>query len=95
MAIRSSVGYLHPEWGHGMWKGESAVAAERIPLPVAEPCTRQHIHVQAVCDATYTAPDGSTESGMGILEQLAIGSHPTGLTGILDPFTSGTVTPRG
>ena len=20
------LGYLHPEWGHGVWKGESAVA---------------------------------------------------------------------
>ena len=28
-------------------------------------------------------------NGIGILEQLAIGSHPTGLTGILDPFTPG------
>ena len=59
-----------------------------------QPCTRQHVHVQAVCDATYVAPDGSTENGIGILEQLAIGSHPTGLSGILDPFTQGTVTPR-
>ena len=32
--------------------------------------------------------------GIGILEQLAIGIHPTGLTGILDPYTPGTVTPR-
>ena len=29
--------------------------------------------------------DGSIEHGIGILEQLAIGPHPTGLTGILDP----------
>jgi hypothetical protein len=91
----SGLGYGHPEFGHGMWKGESVVAAERMQLPVAEPCTRQYVHVQAVCDATYVAPDGSTETGIGILEQLAIGSHPSGLTGILDPFTSGTVTPGG
>jgi hypothetical protein len=43
--------------------------------------------VQALCDATYRAPDGSSERGIGILEQLAIGVHPTGLTGIFDPFT--------
>jgi hypothetical protein len=51
------------------------------------PCTRQNLHVQALCDATYTAPDGSTQHGTGILEQLAIGVHRTGLTGIFDPFT--------
>jgi hypothetical protein len=80
----SGLGYGHPEFGHGMWKGESVVAAERVTLPVATPCTRQHLHVQSVCDATYTAPDGSTEHGMGILEQLAIGPHPSWLTGVLE-----------
>ena len=82
----SGLGYGHPQYGHGMWQGESVVAAERITLPVAAPCTRQNIHVQALCDATYVAPDGSTEHGIGILEQLAIGIHPTGLDGIFDPF---------
>jgi hypothetical protein len=83
---RCGLGYGHPEFGHGVWKGESIVASERIPLPVATPCSRQHIHVQAVCDATYVGPDGTTEHGLGILEQLAIGNHPTGLGGIFDPF---------
>ena len=82
----SGLGYGHPEFGHAMWKGELNVAAERIALPVASPCSRQHVHVQSLCDATYRAPDGSIEHGIGILEQLAIGEHPTGLTGILDPF---------
>ena len=82
----SGLGYGHPEYGHGMWKGESMIAGERITLPVDTPCSRQHIHAQAVCDATYLAPDGSTEHGMGILEQLAIGIHPTGLDGIFDAF---------
>jgi hypothetical protein len=55
-------------------------------LPVAAPCSREHLHVQALCDATYVGPDGSSEHGTGILEQLAIGDHPTGLSGIFDPF---------
>ena len=80
------LGYGHPEFGHGVWKGEAVVAAERIALPVATPCSRQHIHVQAVCDASYVGPDGTTEQGLGILEQLAIGNHPSGLRGIFDPF---------
>jgi hypothetical protein len=82
----SGLGYGHPEFGHGVWKGESIVASERIALPVTTPCSRQHVHVQAICDATYVGPDGATEQGLGILEQLAIGNHPTGLKGIFDPF---------
>jgi hypothetical protein len=84
----SGLGYGHPDFGHGMWKGESLVVAERIALPVETPCTRQHVHVQSLCDAIYVAPDGAVEIGIGILEQLAIGEHPTGLTGILDPFSA-------
>lgn len=76
------LGYGHPEWGHGFWKGESAVAGERWSLPVKNPCEPRHLHVQALCRATC---DGV--SGVGILEQLVIGPHdPSGLTGLLDPF---------
>ena len=42
--------------------------------------------MQALCRATYRGPDGRVEHGTGILEQLAIGEHPSGLTGLLDPF---------
>jgi hypothetical protein len=80
------LGYGHPEFGHGWWKGEAAVHGEELTLPVDTPCAREHVHVQALCRATYTAPDGDTEVGTGILEQLAFGDHPTGLTGILDPY---------
>jgi hypothetical protein len=79
------IGYGHPEFGHGFWKGESVTGGEHLPLPVATPLAREHVHVQALCDATLTHADGSIEHGIGILEQLAIGPHPTGLTGILDP----------
>ncbi|HET6794455.1 MAG TPA: hypothetical protein VFH45_08445 [Acidimicrobiales bacterium] len=74
------LGYLHPEWGHGVWKGELAVAGERWDLPVAEPLAPQHLHVQALCRATM-----GDRTGVGILEQLVIGPHaPSGLTGLLD-----------
>ena len=80
------IGYGHPEFGHGYWKGEAVTGGERLDLPVAEPLARENVHVQALCDATITLPDGTTEQGLGILEQLAFGPHPTGLTGILDPY---------
>ncbi len=79
------LGYGHPEWSHGSWKGELAVGAEALELPVTTPCTREHVHVQALCRATFTGPDGAVEHGTGILEQLAIGDHASGLTGVLDP----------
>jgi hypothetical protein len=81
------IGYGHPEFGHGYWKGESATGGERLQLPVATPLAREHVHVQALCDATVTLADGTVEDGIGILEQLAIGPHPSGLTGILDPYS--------
>ena len=77
------IGYGHPEWGHGHWKGELAVGAERWSLPVANPCDPRYIHIQAVCTVT-----NGSDHGVGILEQLLIGPHePTGLTGIIDPMS--------
>ena len=82
------IGYGHPERTHGRWLGEAVVAGERITLPVANPCDRDTVHIQALCTAEYRRPDGSIEVGTGILEQLALGVHPTGLTGILDPYAA-------
>jgi hypothetical protein len=74
------LGYLHPEWSHGTWHGESAVTGERWPLPVADPFAPHHLHVQTLCRATW-----GDRHGTGILEQLVIGPHaPTGLTGLFD-----------
>lgn len=76
------IGYGHPEWGHGLWKGELAVGYERWPLPVAQPCDPRHIHIQALCRARM-----GEHEGIGILEQLVIGPHePSGMTGIIDPY---------
>ncbi|MFM7045032.1 MAG: hypothetical protein ACKOYG_05710 [Ilumatobacteraceae bacterium] len=83
--LMRGLGYGHPEFGHGYWKGESVLAGERLDLPPDDPCARHHVHVQAFCDAELVLPDGSCERGSGILEQLAIGPHPSGLRGILDP----------
>ena len=74
------LGYLHPDWGHGQWKGEAAEASERLALPVATPLEPQHLHIQSLCRATF-----GDRSGIGILEQLVIGPHqPSGFTGLFD-----------
>jgi hypothetical protein len=78
------LGYGHPEWGHGVWKGELAVAAEQWTLPVPDPVAPHHVHVQTICRATARAA-GATHDGIGILESLVLGPHaPTNLTGLLD-----------
>ena len=75
------IGYGHPEWGHGHWKGDLAVGFERWSLPVATPCDPKHLHIQALCRARM-----GEHTGIGILEQLIIGPRePLGLTGIIDP----------
>ena len=79
------IGYGHPEWGHGVWKGEEAVGGSRWTLPVDDPTAPHHVHVQTLSRARSTGPRG-THEGLGILEAYVIGEHtPTGLTGIFDP----------
>ncbi|HEY5877147.1 MAG TPA: hypothetical protein VIT64_17680 [Ilumatobacteraceae bacterium] len=81
------IGYGHPEWSHGVWKGELAVGGDRWTLPVDDPTALHHVHIQAVCRATCTHPGGETSTGIGILEQFVIGEHrPTGLSGIADGY---------
>jgi hypothetical protein len=76
------LGYLHPEWGHGMWKGPDAMMGEHWTLADLDPMDPRHLHVQQLCRATTA---GARE-GVGVLEQLVIGPHaPSGFTSILDP----------
>jgi hypothetical protein len=53
---------------------------------VTTPLAPQHIHVQSIVRATTSGGLGE-HSGIGVLEQLAIGRHtPTGLEGIFDGY---------
>jgi hypothetical protein len=74
------IGYLHPEWGHGLWKGEEVVGCEQWKLADLNPLDPRHIHIQELCRARM---DG--HEGIGILEQLVIGPHqPSGFEGLFD-----------
>jgi hypothetical protein len=74
------IGYLHPEWGHGMWKGSEAVAGEAWNLADCAPLDPRYLHVQTLCRARRGAREG-----VGILEQLVIGPHaPSGFASLLD-----------
>lgn len=84
----SGLGYGHPEWSHGVWKGDLAVGGEKWELPVSDPCALHHVHVQTMCRARSAGAVGD-HTGLGILESFPLGEHrPTGLTGILDPASA-------
>ncbi len=74
------LGYLHPDWGHGMWKGPAAVDGEVWKLADLAPTDIRHMHVQQLCTARM-----GERRGLGVLEQLAIGPHaPSGFRSLLD-----------
>jgi hypothetical protein len=80
------LGYGHPNWGHGVNKGQ-AIAVEREDLKLADVDVRMphHLHVQALSKVTYKGADGTVQVGRGVLEQLALGPHaPSGFKSMLD-----------
>ncbi|HEX2590254.1 MAG TPA: hypothetical protein VHL34_02100 [Rhizomicrobium sp.] len=80
------IGYGHPEWGHGHWKGENELGFDSFKTAEVNENMPHFQHIQAVSEVTLTGPNGIKETGIGVLEQLAIGEYkPHGLTGIFDP----------
>ncbi len=74
------LGYMHPEWGHGFWKGELAIGGESWRTEDLDPLALSNLHVQQVVRARM---DG--REGIGALEQLSIGPHaPSGFKEFLD-----------
>lgn len=74
------LGYGHPSWGQGMWKGDLEIGGESfdpLELDLLQP---ENIHVQQVVKVT----DGE-RTGIGALEQIVIGPYaPAGFTGMVD-----------
>lgn len=62
------LGYLNPEWGHGMWKGDLATHGEVWNLADLAPLDPRHLHVQQLCRARS---NGRRHRGVG-----AIGARP-------------------
>ncbi|MCA3695294.1 hypothetical protein [Aquidulcibacter sp.] len=81
--LMRGLGYGHPTWGHGGWKGELVVEREDIDLSAITPGRPDHLHIQAVCKVTLST-GGETQVGTGILEQFIIGAYaPLGLTSLV------------
>jgi len=76
----SGLGYLHPEWGHGMDRGEMALAYDTIDLATVDPAIPMYLHIQAVSRVRM-----GDRVGIGVLEQLVLGPHePSGFSGLFD-----------
>lgn len=74
------LGYGHPEWGHGCWRGENEQTSWQTRLDEVDPQDPTSLHVQQVVRARW-----GTRVGIGVFEQFAMGNHdPTGLTGLFD-----------
>jgi hypothetical protein len=81
----SGIGYMHPEWGHGMYRGDNAVGYDTYDLATVNENDPRFQHVQAFVTAKLKGP-GTECQGAGVLEQLVVGAYkPHGLTGIFDP----------
>jgi len=75
------IGYMHPEWGHGRWKGELAIAGESWKLADLDESALENQHIQQVVRARMGG-----QEGIGVLEQLCLGPHaPSGFKEFLDP----------
>ena len=74
------IGYTHPEWGHGRWKGELAIGGESWKTADLDETALENLHIQQVMRARC----GDRE-GVGVLEQIALGPHaPSGFESLLD-----------
>ncbi len=80
----SGIGYMHPEWGHGVYKGENALGYDTYDLAGVNEMDPRFWHVQAFVTARLFGPD-MERVGAGVLEQLAIGAHaPSGFKELMD-----------
>lgn len=79
------IGYTHPEWGHGHYKGELEVGYEVFDIHTLDENEFHHLHIQAFCEATLNVEGQAPEKGCGILEQFIVGPHePSGFKELLD-----------
>lgn len=79
------IGYGHPEWGHGAFKGGFAIERESFTPSELAWNDLENLHIQAISKVRHEGPDGIVSEGIGVVEQLCLGPHKThGWKDILD-----------
>ena len=82
--MMKGIGYFHPQWVHGGWKGELVVEREDFRPADLNPLDPSNLHIQAVARARHEG-GGATSEGIGIVEQLVMGPHaPSGFEAMFD-----------
>ena len=78
--LMKGIGYSHPAWGHGVWKGDLLIGAESWRVSEQHPLDPAHIHAHQLVRARM-----GDRVGVGTLETICFGRHaPSGFTGMLD-----------
>jgi len=80
------IGYLHPQWSHGSYKGELVVEREDIQLAEVDVMKMENMHIQAFSHVRLIQDGKPDETGIGVLEQMVMGPYaPFNFTGMFDP----------
>jgi hypothetical protein len=81
------LGYSHPEWGHGMWKGDLAIGRDGWALAEVDLSDRRFMLMHHVCRLRM-----GDQEGIGIVEQSYTGPYApygfVGDTGVVGPPTT-------
>ncbi len=81
----SGIGYMNPDWAHGLDKGPLAVGYDEIPSIDSACYGAGFQHPQAFAKVSLTLPDGRILPGHGCFESIMMGGHePSGLTSMYD-----------
>lgn len=79
----AGLGYTHPQWGHGCYKGAFTIDDETWKLAELDLSEPHLFHVQQVCKVTLNG----AQTGCGILEHAAFGPHaPSGFKDRIDVY---------
>ena len=81
----SGIGYMNPDWAHGLNKGPLALGYDEIASISAAAHGSRFEHPQAFSKLAMTLPDGRMIGGHGCSESIVLGRHaPSGLTSMFD-----------
>ena len=81
----SGIGYMNPDWSHGLNKGPLAVGYDEIASCAGARHESRREHPQAFAKLSMTTPEGKVLGGQGCFESIVLGRHvPSGLTSMFD-----------
>ena len=81
----SGIGYMNPDWSHGLNQGPLAIGYDEIASVAAANHASRTEHPQAFARLAMTTPEGRVLEGVGCFESIVLGRHaPSQLTSMFD-----------